>query len=228
MKIRNAKKSALAAVFAAALALVSTSCMEMAQEFKVNKDMSADVVFTFGMTEQMKQMMDAAPKEEGKANDMSKESIEKTLKANENVASFEVIEKKEGEMHFVTTKMKVKDVNKGMPDIGPSEEPKDEEAKKKKDEEEPKFEKLPNGNIKFTQKLPAADPEMANNEEAAPQIKAAFADRNLTTVIKGKIVNANGKIADDKSSVTWEFPMADVMLGKVDIKTMEAEYTPID
>ena len=228
MKIRKTAKSSLLGALAATFALVTTSCMEMAQEFKVNKDMSADVVFTFGMTEQMKQMMDSAPKEEGKANDMSKESIEKTLKANENVASFEVTEKKEGEMHFVTTKMKVKDVNKGMPDIGPSEEPKDEEAKKKKDEEAPKFEKLPNGNIKFSQKLPAADPEMANNEEAAGQIKAAFANRNMTTVLKGKIVSSNGKVADDKSSVTWEFPMADLMLGKVGIEKMEAEYTPAD
>ena len=198
-----------------ASSLVLTGCMEFSEEFTLNADGSCEVVLDIGMTQQMVEMAKAS----GGESPFDKGTFEEDLGDDPNVKDFKVEEKIVGDMSHIIVTATYKDALSGFESIGSA---MDQGPEGGGDEGAPKFEKLPNGNLKFTQDLEAGE-NMGDDPQQAQMVAAMFAGKNFAVKLNGDIVSSNGEVAADKKSVSWKFPLADLMTGKVELKQLEAE-----
>lgn len=198
-----------------------TSCMDIDQEITVNTDNSGAVSMKVTMEESIAAMMDADPENAL----FAEEKVAAAAKDVENIKSHKTIKETKDGKAIRGLALEIKDLTKDLSEIGKVMSPgetSDEDSKG----DAPKFTKLANGNLSFEYEM-NAPPMGAEGEEPDPQqmamMEQMFAGKKFTTKLNGPIVSSNGKIADDKKSVTWEIPWTDMLKGKIEPKIFKAE-----
>lgn len=194
-------------------------CIELDEEITIHGDGSGKAVFELSLNEKMVKLASFA-QESGTFFDRN--AIEAQLKASENVEHYDIREKTEDGTRRTTFDMTLKDMTVDMEGLGKfaSDDVKDRLDVGDKRAEDPPFtvRRLENGNFKFVQSISGGQ-----KIESNPLLSGIMSGKYMRVKLIGKVVSANGTIAEDKQSVSWEIPIAQLMSGTTTLKALEAE-----
>lgn len=194
------------------------SCIEISEDITINGTGSGRFVFELGMDDGAVKLLSFG---QDSGTFFDRTALEERLAKTDNVEKYEIREAVEGKVRKTIVDLTLKDMTQNIEDFT------DLASDKVKDKldvgdqpKDPPFTvtKLENGNFKFTQNI-AGQGKMDIN----PLLSGMFSGKNFRVKLSGKIVSANGSIAEDKGSVNWEIPMAQMLNGTSAIKALEAE-----
>ena len=210
-------KKRILLLFLAPLFLVG--CFEVNEEITINGNGSGAVIFETSIDDGVVKLLSLG---QDSGTFFDRNALDERLKTSENVERFEIREKVEGKARKTTVDVTVKDMTETMKDFTDlaSDSVKDKLDVGDGSGEKPLFRvtKLENGNLKFTQDMAGG-----KKAESNPLLSGMFSGKYFRVKVNGNIVSANGSIAEDKNSVSWEIPIAQLMNGSSTLKLLEAE-----
>jgi hypothetical protein len=207
-------------------AFVLTGCFEVSEDLTIHGDGSGRIVFEIGLDENIAKLA-ALGNDSGTFFDRNK--LEERLKTSENVEKYEIRERMENGVQRTIVDVMVKDMTEDMDGLG---DLASKDVAEKLDVGDKSaapfvFTRMEGGNFKFTQNVTKEKKE-DTNALVAGLMSSQLSGKYMRVKLNGAIVSANGSIAEDKKSVSWEIPMAQIVNGTAMVKTLEAEIEGVN
>jgi hypothetical protein len=216
---RRTFQHGILAAFLASLTSLA-GCLDVTEEIRVNGDGSGRLYVDLAVSEKVTAL--AALAGSPSAVPFHEDDLRAALAASDNIESFTVSTRQDDGMTHTEVTALVKDFTRPLPSL------KAPEADGSANEEALvpfTIRRLGNKNLHFVHELTAMV-DSANKQATGLLAGLALADRHLTVRLYGKIISANGRIADDKLSVEWRIPLSQLFAGTTVIRQLEAEIAP--
>lgn len=213
------QRTVIALSFGALSALAG--CLDVTEEIRVNGDGSGRLHVDLAVSDKVTAL--AALAGDKSPLPFNEADLRTALSSSDNIESFTVTTKQGDAMTHTVVEAVVKDFTRPLPRLQTS--PTDGSATT---EALVPFtiRRLENKNLHFRHELSGVGNGKAKNQAAGLVAGLALADRNLTVRLYGNIVSANGNVAEDKRSVEWRIPLAQILAGTAVLRELEAEIAP--
>ncbi len=217
--MRRALQHGMVAAALAALATLA-GCLDVTEEIRVNGDGSGRLLIDLALSEKVTAIAALAG---NKAEiPFNEDDLKSALAASDNIESYTVTTRQGDGMAHTIVDAVVKDFTRPLPSLASP----GADGRSAIETMAPfTIRRMENKNLRFVHELKSLA-DSANKQAAGILAGLALADRHLNVRLYGNIVSANGNIAEDKRSVEWRIPLAQLIAGTTVIRQLEAEIAP--